>query len=240
MFERYSERARRVVFFARYEASQLGARQIETEHLLLGLLREDPALMKRLLSSDESVQDLRVKIEEQHRIDHLVSSDNCTSTSVEMQLSDDTKWALDFASEEADRVLHDRIDSAHLLLGLLRVTDGAAAKILGSHGLELSAVRLEVLKHSTAGRDAGPTSGRMRKSLGPLVPNEETAKRIAEAVWIPIFGRNVVEGQKPFQTELEVPVWTVRGTVSERGDREQLVARISMLTAEILDIDPLP
>ena len=235
MFERYSERARRVVFFARYEASQLGARQIETEHLLLGLLREDPALMKRLLSSDESVQDLRVKIEEQHRIDQPKAS-----TSVEMQLSDDTKWALDFASEEADRVLHDRIDSAHLLLGLLRVTDGAAAKILGSHGLELSAVRLEVLKHSTAGRDAGPTSGRMRKSLGPLVPNEETAKRIAEAVWIPIFGRNVVEGQKPFQTELEVPVWTVRGTVSERGDREQLVARISMLTAEILDIDPLP
>ena len=235
MFERYSERARRVVFFARYEASQLGARQIETEHLLLGLLREDPALMKRLLSSDESVQDLRVEIEEQHRIDQPKAS-----TSVEMQLSDDTKWALDFASEEADRVLHDRIDSAHLLLGLLRVTDGAAAKILGSHGLELSAVRLEVLKHSTAGRDAGPTSGRMRKSLGPLVPNEETAKRIAEAVWIPIFGRNVVEGQKPFQTELEVPVWTVRGTVSERGDREQLVARISMLTAEILDIDPLP
>ena len=235
MFERYSERARRVVFFARYEASQLGGRSIETEHLLLGLLREDPALMKRLLSSDESVQDLRVEIEEQHRTDQPKAS-----TSVEMPLSDDTKWALDFASEEADRVLHDRIDSAHLLLGLLRVTDGAAAKILGSHGLELSAVRLEVLKQSTAGRDAGSTSGRMRKSLGPLVPNEETAKRIAEAVWIPIFGRNVVESQKPFQTELEVPVWTVHGTVSERGDREQLVARISMLTAEILDIDPLP
>ena len=51
MFERYTEKARRVIFFARYEASQFGSPYIETEHLLLGLLREDKALANRFLRS---------------------------------------------------------------------------------------------------------------------------------------------------------------------------------------------
>jgi hypothetical protein len=55
MFERYTEKARRVVFFARYEASQFGSPYIETEHLLLGLLREDKALTQRFLGSHASV-----------------------------------------------------------------------------------------------------------------------------------------------------------------------------------------
>jgi ATP-dependent Clp protease ATP-binding subunit ClpC len=55
MFERYTEKARRVIFFARYEASQFGSPYIETEHLLLGLLREDKALTNRFLRSHASV-----------------------------------------------------------------------------------------------------------------------------------------------------------------------------------------
>ncbi len=56
MFERYTEKARRVIFFARYEASQFGSPYIETEHLLLGLLREDKALTNRFLRSHASVE----------------------------------------------------------------------------------------------------------------------------------------------------------------------------------------
>src|ERR1700743_2900053 len=63
MFERYTEKARRVIFFARYEASQFGSPFIETEHLLLGLLREDKALTNRFLRSHAAVDSIRKQIE---------------------------------------------------------------------------------------------------------------------------------------------------------------------------------
>jgi len=65
MFERYTEKARRVIFFARYEASQFGSPYIETEHLLLGLLREDKALTNRFLRSHSSVDSIRKQIEQE-------------------------------------------------------------------------------------------------------------------------------------------------------------------------------
>jgi ATP-dependent Clp protease ATP-binding subunit ClpC len=63
MFERYTEKARRVIFFARYEASQIGSPYIETEHLLVGLLREDKALANRFLRSHAAVESIRKQIE---------------------------------------------------------------------------------------------------------------------------------------------------------------------------------
>ena len=63
MFERYTEKARRVIFFARYEASQYGSQTIDTEHLLLGLLREDSSLRMRLLSQPGAVESIRKQIE---------------------------------------------------------------------------------------------------------------------------------------------------------------------------------
>lgn len=63
MFERYTEKARRVIFFARYEASQYGSPCIETEHLLLGLLREDKALTHRFLRSYGAAESIRRQID---------------------------------------------------------------------------------------------------------------------------------------------------------------------------------
>ncbi len=63
MFEKYTEKARRVIFFARYEASQFGSPYIETEHLLLGVLREDRTLSHRFLRGPEPVEDIRKQIE---------------------------------------------------------------------------------------------------------------------------------------------------------------------------------
>lgn len=63
MFERYTEKARRVIFFARYEASQYGSPYIDTEHALLGLLREDPALIKRFLGETDFASEIRTEIE---------------------------------------------------------------------------------------------------------------------------------------------------------------------------------
>src|SRR6266478_6142627 len=74
MFERYTEKARRVIFFARYEASQFGSPYIETEHLLLGLLREDKALTNRFLRSHASIESIRKQIEGRTTIRDKVST----------------------------------------------------------------------------------------------------------------------------------------------------------------------
>jgi len=80
MFERYTEKARRVTFFSRYEASQFGTPYIETEHILLGLLREDAALTKVVLPSIASIDAIRKEINE-----HAMRRGK-TSTSVDLPL----------------------------------------------------------------------------------------------------------------------------------------------------------
>ena len=111
MFERYTEKARRVIFFARYEASQFGSPYIETEHLLLGLLREDKALTNRFLRSHASVESIRKQIEGHTTIREKVS------TSVDLPLSNECKRVLAYAAEEAERLSHKHIGTEHLLLG---------------------------------------------------------------------------------------------------------------------------
>jgi len=114
MFERYTEKARRVIFFARYEATQFGSPYIETEHLLLGLLREDKALINRFLRSHASVEFIRKRIEGHTTIREKVS------TSVDLPSSNECKRVLDYAAEEAEGLSHKHIGTEHLLLGLLR------------------------------------------------------------------------------------------------------------------------
>src|ERR1700681_4268765 len=135
MFERYTEKARRVIFFARYEASQFGSPCIETEHLLLGLLREDKALANRFLRSSASVESIRKQIEAHTTLREKVS------TSVDLPLSHECKRVLAYGAEEAERLNHKHIGTEHLLLGLLREEKCFAADILHERGLRLSAVR---------------------------------------------------------------------------------------------------
>src|SRR6204780_751595 len=150
MFERYTEKARRVIFFARYEASQFGSPYIETEHLLLGLLREDKALTNRFLRSHASVESIRKQIEGHTTIREKVS------TSVDLPLSNEGKRVLASAAEEAERLSHKHIGTEHLLLGLLREEKCFAAEILQERGLRLPAVR-EELQRTT--QEKTPSSG---------------------------------------------------------------------------------
>ena len=138
MFERYTEQARRVIFFARYEASQFGSPYIETEHLLLGLLREDKALTNRFLRSHASVESIRKQIEGHTTIREKVS------TSVDLPLSNECKRVLAYAAEEAERLSHKHIGTEHLLLGLLREEKCFAAEILQERGLRLPTIREEL------------------------------------------------------------------------------------------------
>ncbi len=137
MFERYTESARRSLFFARYEASQLGSISIEPEHMLLGLMREGAALTAILpVPLDGLRQEIEGRIVFREKL----------STSVEIPFSAKTKRMLQFAAEEADRLQHDHIGSEHLLLGLLREEHSIAASILATHGVRLSDVRRDVEK----------------------------------------------------------------------------------------------
>src|SRR5438552_4019839 len=138
MFERYTEKARRVIFFARYEASQFGSPYIETEHLLLGLLREDKALANRFLRSHAAVESIRKQIEGHTTIRERVS------TSVDLPLSHECKRVLVYGAEEAERLNHNHIGTEHLLLGLLREEKSFAAQLLREQGLTLDFVREKV------------------------------------------------------------------------------------------------
>src|ERR1700745_1908375 len=134
MFERYTEKARRVIFFARYEASQFGAPAIEPEHLLLGLMREDKTLTGRLFPRPEiTIEGIRREIESRTLLRERIP------TSVELPLAPETKRVLHYSHEESDRLQHRHIGTEHLLLGLLREERSMAAEILYERGLRLNA-----------------------------------------------------------------------------------------------------
>jgi len=188
MFERYTEKARRVIFFARYEASQFGSPYIETEHLLLGLLREDKALTNRFLRSHASVESIRKQIEGHTTIREKVS------TSVDLPLSNECKRVLAYAAEEAERLSHRHIGTEHLLLGLLREEKCFAAEILHERGLRLSTIREELAR--TTQEKAQPqrqressllsefsrdlTQAAMDSQLDPLVGRDGELERVVQ------------------------------------------------------------
>jgi len=192
MFERYTERARRVLFFARYEASQLGSISIETEHLLLGLIREGKGLTSRIFArSHLSLENIRKEIEGRTVFREKVS------TSVEIPFSAETKSVLKFAAEEADRLLHNYIGTEHLLLGILREERSVAASILMEKGMRLNAVREDIVQllneKTTLTRAAKETpllaefsrdltESAMKSQLDPLVGRDHELERVQQVL----------------------------------------------------------
>jgi ATP-dependent Clp protease ATP-binding subunit ClpC len=144
MFERYTEKARRVIFFARYEASQFGSPYIETEHILLGLLRENKVIANRYLKPPNTVESIRTQIESNTMIREK------TSTSTDLPLSTECKHVLEYAGKEAEWLSHKHIGTEHLLLGLLREEKSFAAAILQERGVHLEAVRKDLANQSQA------------------------------------------------------------------------------------------
>jgi ATP-dependent Clp protease ATP-binding subunit ClpC len=138
MFERYTESARRALFFSRSEESELNRRSIETEHLLLGVLRAGKGVTSRLLTDAKiSYEPVRATL----RADAAEK----IPTSVEIPFSEETKRILEHALEEADRRRHSYIGTEHLLLGLLHEDQSIAGRILSSYGMRLEAVREQLV-----------------------------------------------------------------------------------------------
>jgi hypothetical protein len=140
MFERYTEKARRVIFFARYEASQYGSPYIETEHLLLGLLREDRALAKWFPGESSVEPGIRTEIEGQ------ITQRERISTAVEVPLTEECAKVLKLAGEEADRLGHRHVGTEHVLVALIRVEGSLASKLLRKRGLKPEAIREQLAK----------------------------------------------------------------------------------------------
>ncbi|HEV2388831.1 MAG TPA: ATP-dependent Clp protease ATP-binding subunit [Candidatus Acidoferrales bacterium] len=179
MFERYTEKARRVIFFARYEATQYGSPYIESEHLLLGLLREDKALANRFLRTHGVVESIRKEIESRITIRERIS------TSVEVPLSAECKRVLNFAAEEAERLNHKHIGTEHLLLGILREEKSFGAELLQERGLRLSTLREEVARSTT---EKVPVSRAKETSLLAEFSRDLT-QAATEAQLDPLVGR---------------------------------------------------
>jgi len=180
MFERYTEKARRVIFFARYEASQFGSPFIETEHLLLGLLREDKTLANRFLRSHAAVESIRKQIEGHTTIREKVS------TSVDLPLSHECKRVLAYGAEEAERLSHKHIGTEHLLLGLLREEKCFAAEILHERGLRLSAIREELARASSE----KVTSSRPKESSLLAEFSRDLTQAAIDSSLDPLIGRD--------------------------------------------------
>ncbi|MBW8877798.1 MAG: ATP-dependent Clp protease ATP-binding subunit [Acidobacteria bacterium] len=189
MFEKYNEKARRALFFARYEASKLGSRVIESEHILLGILREGEETVSEIFRRFQvKPEDIRREIEGERVFVERISS------TAELPLSEESKKILAYASHEAESMLHATVGSEHLLIGILRVEGCTAMRILAQHGFDVYTVREEVLAIakereasqqkkelpflSEYGRDL--TALAAEQSFDPLIGRDEEVDRIIQ------------------------------------------------------------
>ncbi|HSK72698.1 MAG TPA: ATP-dependent Clp protease ATP-binding subunit, partial [Pyrinomonadaceae bacterium] len=193
MFERYTEKARRVIFFARYEALQYGSQVISPEHILLGLMREDKTISARFFPfrNTLTVEKVRREIEERIVLRERIPQ------SVELHLAPETKRILIFANEESRYLENRHIGPEHLLLGLVRQEQSIAAEILFQYGLRLQDVREEIARQNgfpnlySMGKEKSDvphlqeftrdlTAEAAQGKLDPLVGREAEVERVIE------------------------------------------------------------
>ncbi|MBM3243831.1 MAG: ATP-dependent Clp protease ATP-binding subunit [Candidatus Omnitrophica bacterium] len=141
MFNRFTERARKVIILAKEEARRFNHDYIGTEHILLGLIREGEGVASTVLQKlGLSLENIRIEIEK------LVQPGPTTQIIGDIPFTPRAKKALELAAEEARSLGHNYIGTEHLLLGLIREGEGISSQVLLNLGLELNAVRNEVME----------------------------------------------------------------------------------------------
>jgi ATP-dependent Clp protease ATP-binding subunit ClpC len=163
MWQRFTERARKVVFYAQEEAQKFGEGYVSTEHLLLGLVRESDSVAARVLEKlGVSLNRIRAEVEKQ-----LPRGD--ARPNQDMTLTPRAKRVIDLAYDEARNLNNNYIGTEHLLLGLIREGDGLAGRVLAKLGVELEKARREVMtlqdnetqtKSGGSSRAANPSSAK--------------------------------------------------------------------------------
>jgi ATP-dependent Clp protease ATP-binding subunit ClpC len=164
MWQRFTERARKVVFYAQEEAGRLGENYVSTEHLLLGLVRENDSVAARILDRiGVSLGRIRSEIERQvARGDGRLGQD--------MQLTPRAKRVIDLAYDEARQLNNNYIGTEHLLLGLIREGEGLAGRVLSKLGVDLDRTRREVMHLQEGGGEGGAATGGNRQATKTRTP----------------------------------------------------------------------
>jgi ATP-dependent Clp protease ATP-binding subunit ClpC len=140
MFENYDKIARQVIFFAQYEATHCGSLFVKPEHLLLGLIRADADLTRRIFPGESSSNKIRKKVLERTEVAQKIS------TLIELPFSDESVQSLNLAVEESKLLSRTKVGPGDILVGLLRFEKSLAAEILQERGLKVESVREEVNK----------------------------------------------------------------------------------------------
>lgn len=180
MFERFTDRARKVMALANQEAQRFNHEYIGTEHILLGLVKEGSGVGANVLKNlDVDIKKLRLEVEK------LVKSGPDMVTMGKLPHTPRAKKVIEYAIEEARSLNHNYIGTEHILLGLLRETEGIAAQVLMNLGLKLEDVRQEVLNLLGAGVENG-----IPQSMG-MKMDPAAAKAKSRTPALDSFGRDL-------------------------------------------------
>ncbi|MCX6343101.1 MAG: ATP-dependent Clp protease ATP-binding subunit [Fimbriimonadales bacterium] len=186
MWQRFTERARRVVFYAQEEAQKFGEGYVSTEHLLLGLVRESDSVAARVLDKlGVSLNRVRAEVEKQ-----LPRGD--ARPNQDMTLTPRAKRVIDLAYDEARNLNNNYIGTEHLLLGLIREGDGLAGRVLAKLGVELEKARREVMglqDNDTQGKSGGSAA----RASGTGSGSSNTQGRTTQTQTLDEFGRDLTE-----------------------------------------------
>ena len=181
MWQRFTERARKVVFYAQEEAQKFGEGYVSTEHLLLGLVREADSVAARVLDKlGVSLNRVRAEVEKQ-----LPRGD--ARPNQDMTLTPRAKRVIDLAYDEARNLNNNYIGTEHLLLGLIREGDGLAGRVLAKLGVELEKARREVMGLQDNDTQQKSTSGSRSTSSSTTSGSTTKTQTLDE------FGRDLTE-----------------------------------------------
>src|SRR5690348_4706824 len=157
MYERFTDRARKVMQLANQEAQRFNHEYIGTEHVLLGLIKEGSGVAANVLKNlDIDLRKIRLEVEK------LVQSGPDMVTMGKLPQTPRAKKVIEYSMEEARNLNHNYVGTEHILLGLLREQEGVAAQVLMNLGLKLEEVREEVLNLLGHGLEGGEGTGSER------------------------------------------------------------------------------
>src|SRR5579864_7723119 len=200
MYERFTDRARKVMQLANQEAQRLNHEYIGTEHILLGLVKEGSGVAANVLKNlDIDLRKIRLEVEK------LVQSSPEVGTPGKLPQTPRAKKVIEYSIEEARNLSHNYVGTEHLLLGLLREQEGVAAQVLMNLGLRLEDVREEVLNllgHNMETDESGESQGTERpaakgKSKTPALDSfgRDLTELARQGKLDPVIGRaNEIEG----------------------------------------------
>ena len=189
MYERFTDRARKVMQLANQEAQRFNHEYIGTEHILLGLVKEGSGVAANVLKNlDVDLRKIRLEVEK------LVQSGPEMVTIGKLPQTPRAKKVIEYSMEEARNLNHNYVGTEHILLGLLREQEGVAAQVLMNLGMKLDDVREEVLNllgHGMESAEVGERGG--REGTGTAEPGTSTKGGKSKTPALDSFGRDLTE-----------------------------------------------